>query len=468
MSEIDWDVIVIGGGGCGLTAALRAAQRGARVLLLEKQPHLGGNTARSIGSVPGAGSRYQAALGIEDSPERFVADLHRQAGSALDRSVAERLATISAELVHWLVDEAGVALSLTQDYKHIAHSVNRLHNPPSREGAELINDLEHAARRAGVTIETSAAVTDLAPYGDAMHVTIDGNGTTEAAATVMHADAVVLATDGFGAANDLLAKHVPQAASLPYFGGPGNTGDGIRLGEKLGGHTRAMNSFLGYAVMAQPPQAAPSFETMFSWTVIEKGGIIVDRHGRRFADESVGYSAFADDVLRNTDQSVYVIFDQRILNEVCHHEQRFRLLAERPDTPVLGADESGALAKQYDLPLEAVRASLESANVAAEGTRPDEFGRTDFGLAPLTPPLYIAKTIPGVLTTQGGLVVDDHARVLTRDNTPIPRLYAGGGTTAGISGPSRARGYVSGNGLLSALGYGYLAGDHAARLATHG
>lgn len=450
-----WDVLVVGGGGCGLAAAVRAAQAGASVLLLEKEDALGGNTRRSIGSVPGAGTRFQAAARIEDFPGRFVADLARQAGDHLDRPVAERLCGISANLVHWLVDEAGVVLSLTEDYKHIAHSVNRLHNPPSREGSELVHDLEKTARGLGVRIETGTAVDDVRPDGDVMHVT--------AGSVTLTARAVVLATDGFGANRSLLAEHAPDAAALPYFGGPGNTGDGIAMGTRLGGRTRSMNAILGYAAMAQPSDSEVSFETMFSWTVPEKGGIFVDSAGRRFGDESVGYSAFTDDVLAGTDGVSYAVFDQRILDHVCTHEQRFRLIVERADSPVLRGDDTRALADAYGLPPGTLADTIAAYDAAARGERSDDHGRTDFGFAPLVPPYYVARTVPGILTTQGGLAVDANARVLAADGTPVPRLYAGGGTAAGICGPSRARGYVSGNGLLSALGYGYIAGEHAAR-----
>jgi flavocytochrome c len=458
MTERTWDVLVVGGGGCGLTAAVRAAQSGARVLVLEKESALGGNTARSIGSVPGAGSRFQAAAGIDDSPETFAADLRRQADGHLDEPVARRLCGISAELVHWLVDEAGVDLSLTRDYKHIAHSVNRLHNPPNREGVEIIRYLDATARGLGVAVETGTPVTDVSTGDGGMRVTT--------ATETFLARTVILATDGFGASPERVAEHIPYAEGLPYFGGPGNTGDGIAIGERLGGHTASMNAILGYAAMAQTRDGLVSFETMFSWTVPEKGGVFVDAAGRRFGDESVGYSAFTDDVVAHTDGVAYAVFDQRVLDHVRRHEPRFRLLVERADTPVLCADDLASLADRYELPRDDLTRTIDEYNAAARGERSDPFGRTDFGFAPLVAPFYVAKTVPGVLTTQGGLRVDEHARVLRADGTVVPNLYAGGGTTAGICGPSQARGYVSGNGLLSALGYGYIAGGHAATSIT--
>lgn len=406
--------------------------------------------------------RFQAATGVPDSPERFVADLREQAGEHLDLSVARRLCGLSAELVHWLVDEAGVRLSLTLDYRHIAHSVNRLHNPPSREGAELISYLEITARQLGVHIVTSAPVTDVRANGATLTIEVDTPSAADADRR-LEARTVILATDGFGASVELLARHAPDAVGLPYFGSPANTGGGLLIGERMGGRIRSMNSLLGYAAMAVPAGGAPSFETMFSWTVVEKGGIVVDGAGRRFADESVGYSAFVDDVIDATGTAgTWAVFDQRILDHVTSHEQRFALLADRADTPILRAQTSAELARLGSLDPEVLTHTLDRYGVAARREHPDDFGRADFGSAPLQPPYYTTRTVPGFFTTQGGLEVDDHARVLSAGR-PIPNLYAGGGTAAGISGPSRFRGYVSGNGLLSALGYGYLAGAHAAR-----
>ena len=457
--KLDWDLVVIGGGGCGLAASIAAAEGGLRVRILEKTDHLGGNTARSIGSVPGAGTRFQAEAGIADSPELFYEDLRRRTDGHLDETSTHLMCGLSAELVHWLVDSAGVTLRLTEDYRHVAHSVNRLHNPPSREGAELIADLERTARQRGVTIDLASPVTGLEVNDASVDVRVGSSGDSN---SIVTGRAVVLATDGFGASNELKQRYCPDTASLPYFGAESNTGDGIRWGRDLGARLANMDSYLGYAVMAIPPGGAPTYQTLFSWTVLEIGGIAVDRNGRRFGDEDAGYSAFSDTVLHDGGGRAFVVFDQRILDSVTRHEPRFKSLVDRPDSPVRSGADVGALAQAYGLPVEDLQATLETYNRAARGDATDVFGRETFGLAPLQGTLYVCETQPGLLTTQGGLVVNGNAQVVLEDGTVFPNVYAGGSTAAGISGNRGAQGYASGNGLLTALGYGLLAGRHAA------
>lgn len=453
-----WDVLVVGGGGCGLAAAVRAAQGGATVLVVEKQPELGGNTAYSIGSIPGAGTRQQREAGVDDSAQRFKEDLVRHMGGNCDEALVERLCDISADLIHWLIDDLGIPLLLTEDYKHVGHSVTRLHNPPSREGADVVRGLAAAAEQHGATIRTRTPVRAISSDADGFSAVLDDPGGEQQ----VRARTVVLAADGFGADEQMKREHTPQVQGLPYYGAPGNTGDGIRMGVGLGGQLTNMDTYLAYAAMAAPDGAEPSFESLFSWTVPEKGGIVVGPDGRRFGDESVGYSAFTDAMLEHAGGVGYVVFDERVLDEVAHYEQRFRILATRPDSPIHVSDDLAALAEHSGIPGDALTDTVESYNRVAAGESEDPFGRADHGMAPLQAPFAIARITPGVFTTLGGLTVDGDARVVGVDGTPIRGLYAGGGTAAGLSAVSGGRAYVSGIGLLTALAFGMLAGQHAA------
>ncbi|MCC2593955.1 FAD-dependent oxidoreductase [Tessaracoccus sp. OS52] len=453
MTTGTYDVVVVGGGGAGLTAAISAALNGASVLLLEKQPELGGNTARSIGSIPGAGSRLQAAAGVTDSPEQFVSDVDAHTGGAFNEAGLGTLSARSADLVHWLIDDVGIPLSLTQDYRHVGHSVNRLHNPPRREGRVLVDHLADFARAHGVRILTGNGVARIEHSDEGTYAVLTATDT-------FTTDNVILATDGFGANRDMVARVAPQYAGLSYLGGEGNTGDGIRFGTGLGGQTASMTAVLGFATMGLPDGEPSAWSTMVSWTVVENGGVVVDPTGARFADESTGYSAFVDSILESGGGGpVYVVFDQRILDSVSKWEERFRLLAEREGSPIRKLDPA---APEFGLDAAVLGESLASYARAAAGQAPDPFGRTDFGWAPLEGQLYVARSEPAVLTTLGGLVVDDQARVLRADGQPIAGLYAAGGTAQSIVGTTGARGYISGAGLLAALGYGYLAGSSAA------
>lgn len=451
-----WDVVVIGGGGCGLVTAIGAAERGGHVLLLEKQQQLGGNTAYSVGSVPGAGTRYQREAGIDDSPQRFAEDLLRQTSGDCDEERVRHLAAFSAELVHWLVDVAHLPLRLTTDYKHVGHSVNRLHNPPTREGRELTEGLHRVAQELNVEVRTSSPVTRLGRDSDSWRVVVGSAGEPE----TVRAPKVVLATDGFGANDDMKRQYCPEAADMAYIGAPGNSGDGIRFGVSSGAVTENMASYLAYALMASRGDQDPSFETLFSWTVPEIGGVIVDELGKRFANEDVGYSAFADAVVAKANGVGYVVFDQRILTYVSTYEPRFKELAEGADSPIILGDSLADVAAAAGLPADELADTVGRYNESAGGNRRDEFGREVFGIAPLEAPFCIARTSPGLLTTQGGLRTNLDAQVLGEQGV-IAGLYAGGSTAAGISGSAGGRGYASGNGLLTAFGWGLLAARHA-------
>jgi fumarate reductase flavoprotein subunit len=133
---IDVDLLVAGAGG-GLAGALRAAELGRHVVVVEADRHYqrGNNTAMSTAMIPGAGSRYQRAAGIEDSATCFLADIERKTGGGAEPVVARALAEVSAELVEWLADRVGLPLELATDVSYPGHSVPRVHTVPGRHGS---------------------------------------------------------------------------------------------------------------------------------------------------------------------------------------------------------------------------------------------------------------------------------------------------------------------------------------------
>jgi fumarate reductase flavoprotein subunit len=443
------DVVVVGGGGCGMAAAIAARQQGAEVIVLEKAPEVGGNTALSTGSVPGAGTRFQAAAGIEDSPELMAEDIMRQTGYQSDRELVLHLCNEARGLVDWLVDDLGVELYLVTDYKHIGHSVHRLHAPASREGADLVKDLRRAMKEFEVPVRVGVPVVGLLTGDDGGVVGVEAE--EEGQKVRVEAQKVILASDGFAANSEMLRRYCQDIADAPYFGAPGNRGEGIEWGQRLGALTEHMGAYQGYAAVS--PNGI-----LVSWTTIEKGGIIVDQGGRRFGDETSGYSAFVPEVQRHTDGPIYVIFDRKIMESVRDHEPRFRGLVE--GGIVREASTLDELAALHDLPRDDLEETLARYDEAVSAGA-DEFGRRDFGSAPLEFPLCIVRAFPGLFHTQGGLKINTNAQPLRPNGSPIDNLYAGGGVAVGISGADGGRGYSSGNGLLTALGWGKIAGEHA-------
>lgn len=441
------DFLAVGAGACGLAAAIAAHDAGLSVAVVEKLGRPGGNSALSTGSVIGAGSLYQRAAGIDDSPARMVTDLSAIAGASDNPALLRRLAETSAGLVAWLTETVSCRLQLVTAYRHIGHSVSRLHAPASRRGQDLVDDLVAATTARGIPIALGNDAAGLLLRDGAVH------GIRLASGEEITARKTLLALNGFAANPALVRQYCPEIAGAQYFGAPGSTGEAVLWGQEVGAALDNMGAYQGYAAVAYP------HGSLLSWTTIEKGGILLGRNGRRFGNEGLGYSGYARVVLEQGDEAV-ALFDQHGF-DIASGEEEFVELARYGG--VRSASTPAEAATAMGLEPAAVTEEVALYNAGARGATPDRFGRRDFGLAPLVAPFHVARVIPGLFHTQGGLRVDTDARVLRPDGSAVPNLFAGGGAAAGISGRQGALGYASGNGLLSALGLGWLAAQTAAR-----
>jgi fumarate reductase flavoprotein subunit len=446
----DVDVLIIGAGACGLAAAIAAHDAGISAAIVEKLDRPGGNSSLSTGSVPAAGSRFQREAGIVDDPETYARDLMSIAKETDDLGLVRRLAEVSAETVEWLVDTVGARIALVTAYKHIGHSVPRLHAPISRRGQDLVDDLVAAVEKRDIPIAVGNKVRDLIVENGAVSGAVINTGDGE---TVIRAKKTILAVNGFAGNPELVKRFCPEIAGAQYFGALGSTGEAVIWGEKLGADMANMAAYQGYAAVAHP------HGSLLSWTTIEKGGFLVGADARRFGDESLGYSGYARIVLEQGEYA-YAVFDQKIF-DVAAGEEEFLELAKYGG--LKKADSPEALAAAYELDPEALSAEVKAYNAAAAGKEADRFGRRDFGLGPLRAPFYGCRVVAGLFHTQGGLRIDSGGRVLRTDGSAVPNLFAGGGAAAGISGRAGALGYASGNGLLSAVALGRLAALAAAR-----
>jgi fumarate reductase flavoprotein subunit len=452
--DLETDLVVIGGGGCGLVTALAAARQGVQVLLLEKANELGGNTAMSAGFIPAAGTSLQRQQGIEDSPEILARDIFQKNGYTSDPAITRLLAHKTAEVVEWMMDELGVVLELVTEVRWDSYTTDRTHGPPSRSGAELVHYLHEAAKReSNIALATNSPVRDL--------VVDDTGAVVGAIAETIGREAVrcqkvMLACNGFAGNPEMVAQYIPEMKQALYFGAEGNTGDGIRWGMELGAATDHMTAYQGHGSIAYPASV------LLTWRVIAKGGVMVNRHGRRFADESIGYSAFAREVVEQPEQLGFHVFGEQSYRPFIEYKD-FR------DCIELGIIKQGAtlpeLAHHFNIDANNLVATIEAYNRAVVHGG-DEFGRTKY-LARLAPPFYGAQVTGALFHTQGGLRVNTNAQVVRPDGQPIPNLYAGGGAAVGVSGPS-PEGYNPGNGLTAALGLGKVAGDHIAAVLKEG
>jgi len=443
------DLLVIGAGACGLAGAISAHDAGGDVAILESRDRPGGNSALSTGSIPGAGSRYQQAAGIEDSPERMIDDLIKVAGHHDADDLTRMIATECGALCEWLIDDLGARMELITAYRHIGHSVERLHAPRSRRGQDLVDDLLRFVAERDIPIAVgNRAESLLVEDGRVVGAIVDGE--------TVAARKVLLATNGFAADRDLVAEYCPEIAVAEYFGAPGSTGDAIRWGRELGAAFGNMGAYQGYAAVAYPQGQ------LLSWTTLEKGGILVGRSGQRFGNEDLGYSGFAAQVL-GQGEFAWAIYDARI-HQIAEAEEEYAEMSAMG--AVTWADTPAELAERVGLDARGLADTVTTYNRAANGQGEDAFGRTAFALAPLEGRLAAVKVKPGLFHTQGGLLVDAEARVRRLAGGTVPNLFAGGGAAAGISGRDGALGYASGNGLITALVLGRRAGLTAMKEIT--
>lgn len=447
-------VLVIGAGACGLTAALSAKESGAEALVLERDAKPAGSTALSTGLIPAAGTRFQKALGIEDTPERLAEDIWRKAKGETDRAIVDAVARASGPTIEWLADRHGAAFSLVEGFLYPGHSVLRMHGTPNRTGEELEGALLAAAGRLGVDIVTSATATDLYSGSDGRVVAVRFSRPDGATETV-GCGALVLACCGFGGDKDMVRRYSPEIADAEFWGHVGNKGDAVNWGVALGAAVADLGSYQGHGAVATP------YGNPVNWGVLTNGGYQVNSLGQRFSNEVRGYSEQAVEVIAQPGRVAWDIFDEM-------RERPILGFADYREIQSLGGIKKAptvrALAALVSLPPDALERTNAEVDEARAGRRKDQWGRDFRGTRPLESPFCAVKVTGALFHTQGGLVIDPAARVLRPDRTPLPNLFAGGGAARGLSGPSNW-GYFSGAGLLTATTLGRIAGASAARCA---
>ncbi|SDR60215.1 fumarate reductase flavoprotein subunit [Rhizobiales bacterium GAS191] len=452
--EAEIPVLIIGGGAAGLCAALAAREAGADCAILERDAVPRGSTALSAGLIPAAGTRFQRLRGIDDDAALFAADIMGKAKGEPDTAIVDRVTRASGPLIEWLADRHHLPFSLVHDFDYPGHSARRMHGLPSRSGAELVDRLRGAVEAMGIPILTSATVTALHAEDDGRVRAVEVSRPDGSRETIGCA-ALILACSGYGGNRELVCRHIPEMADAIYFGHAGNRGDAVLWGGALGAKLAAMSGYQGHGSVAAP------HGILITWATITEGGFQVDGEGQRFSNEAQGYSEQAEHVLTKAKGVAFNIFDERIA-AIARQFEDFRE-AEAVGA-VLTAPTVEVLAERTHLPPLALAASFAGIEAMKRGEAQDPFGRDFRGAPPLCPPYKAVRVTGALFHTQGGLVIDEEARVLREDGTALPNLFASGGAACGVSG-STAAGYLSGNGLLTATVLGRMAGRSATALA---
>jgi fumarate reductase flavoprotein subunit len=244
-------------------------------------------------------------------------------------------------------------------------------------------------------------------------------------------------------------------ADAVYHGHPGNKGDAMVWADALGAELADMTGYQGHGGLAA------GHGVPILWPVIMEGGFQVNREGRRFSDESLGYSEQAAKVNAQPGRVAWSFYDER-LHQLMHQFDDYHDALRAG--AVMTAPTWEALARTAGLPLEAVLQTICDVEAMAKGEAEDAFGRDFTGKPVLSGPFYAVRVTGALFHTQGGLAVDADARVKRKAGGAFPNLFAGGGAARGVSGP-HANGYIAGNGLLTATTLGKIAGRRAAAQA---
>ena len=442
------EVVIVGAGACGLTAALAAKEKTDDIIILERDATPTGSTSLSSGFIPAAGTMAQKEKGISDSAKAFEEDISKKANGKQDKELANIVAYQCGKVLDWLSLKHDINWYVLDNFLYPGHAFHRMHAVKEKTGLGLINRLQAASEREGISLSTNCLVDTIFMCDDlvkGLRITRP-NGMHE----FIECGNLILACNGYGANKELVRKYIPEMSDALYFGHSGNQGHAVLWGEQLNAKIKHMSGYQGHGSVATP------HGILITWALMMEGGIQVNQKGYRFSNENEGYSEQSVHVLAQPGQVAWVIYDEKLhalgkefpdYNEALNSGaiKSAKNASDLADT--LGIDRVGFVKTLYDL------------KCYTKKEKVDPFGR-DFKRELIAEKqLYGIQVTGALFHTQGGLMVNHKAQVLKSDGTHINNLFAGGGAACGVSGPD-VSGYLSGNGLLTALALGWLAGQN--------
>ena len=428
------DVLVVGAGGSGMAAAIEATNRGARVILIEKQTNVGGTTLFSTTSFTSGGSKIQMSgkkpFTSEDFHKKLLVEFPNQDSPNL-RQLAER----SGPTVDWLIDLGADLTKVINDSQHVSPSGKAL-------GTVVVPALKKEVDRLGIdTRLQTKAVELIVTDGKVVGAVVE----SPSGSYRIHADSVILATGGFASNPDLVAKYTPQWAGYPSTASRGSTGDGLLMAQKIGAACSHMDVAGPQTVAYDTGNGAVSLTN-----VRYNGAIIVNREGGRFVNELGNKNTIGMATKKQTEGIGFLVFDQTCLERgellKKYKEQGFFVEADTPE----------ALAAKLGIDPDGLKETLKEWAVVYKTKKDEKFGRKDSIFSAIDrAPFYGQKTSPANQVTFGGLTRDVEGRVLDVDGKPIEGLYVSGETADQF-----------GHGVSIAITTGRIAGEFAAKHAV--
>ena len=417
------DIVIIGSGGAGLSSAITATEKGAKVIVLEKMAYFGGNSNRSEGEMNAAGTKQQKAHGItDDTPERFAADTIRGGHGLNDPALVKALTENAASAEEWLLDLGA----------HFCHRMGRGggqtrargHGPcdGSPVGIEIMRVLGERADKDHIDMRLNNRVTKiLMKNGKVSGVQVK----TPKGMETINAKAVILATGGFGANHKMVEKYRPELKGFSTTNHPGATGDGIILAQQVGAGLTDIEQIQIHPTVIKKNGA------LISESMRARGGFLLNKNGKRFTNELLTRDVVSANELKQPGGIAYLVIDNSIYSK---NKMAQNYTAEKLMTK---CDTIADVAKLIGVDEKVVQASFDQYHKAFDNKKDDLFGRPEMLIRMDQAPYFVAEVTPGIHHTMGGVKIDPQAEVLTPEKKPIPGLFAAGEVTGGVHGGNR-------------------------------
>ena len=495
-STVEADIVVVGAGGAGMTAAITAAGEGKSVVILESQSMVGGNSVRATGGMNAGKTVYQdenefgESAGVEktlkaaaekyadnetitalaktvseqwaayqanptgyfDSVELMELDTMIGGKGINDPALVETLCANSADAIDWL-DEHGITLHNVSSFG--GASVKRIHRPENGEGkvvsvgSYMIPLLQENCEKAGVKMMLDTTATEILTDANGAAVGVKATGASGETVTV-NAKAVVLATGGFGANLDMVVKYKPELKGFMTTNAPGIQGQGIEMAEAIGAATVDMDQI----------QIHPTVEANTAALITEglrgDGAILINAEGKRFIDEVGTRDVVSAAEIAQTGSYSWLVVDQAMADNSSVIQGYIK-----KGYTVTGATYE-ELAKAMGVDEAALAETINNWNGYVEAKNDPDFGRTSFANPLNTAPYYAIKVTAGVHHTMGGLKINPNTEVLNENGEVIPGLFAAGEVTGGVHGANR----LGGNAVADFTVFGRIAGAAASDYAA--
>lgn len=443
--DTECDIVVIGAGGAGLTAATQVASKGIRVIVLEKMNIVGGNTNSATGGINAACTKEQERLGIKDSKETFFNDTMKGGHHLNDPDLVHKLVDESSGIIDWLQSPLiGADLS---DVGMFGGATNkRIHRPKGGGaiGTHLIPLLQKAAIAQGADIRLRSKVTDIIEKdGKPSGVKVLYNDSEY----TIKAKAIIIATGGFGSNPEMIEFYNPSLAGFGTTNHPGATGDAFEMVKKFNAQLIQMEQIQTH------PTVVKGTGLMITEAVRGNGAILVNREGKRFVDEMETRDIVSDAVLKCQGKTAFLIFDQGIRESlrVIESYSRQGVMTQAPSLT--------ELASKIGIEAEAFEQTVQKYNQFVAEKKDEDFGRsqTSMEMGITKGPFYAIEVEPAIHHTMGGLKINPDAQVLDKKGLAIPGLFAAGEVTGGIHGANR----LGGNAVADICIFGKIAADSA-------